>query len=65
MRGSLPEAVQFWTALTRIDLQHNSLSGSIPKLLPSWTGIVQLQHNMLRGRIPPALGFMAILGQAR
>ncbi len=70
--GWLSDPVSSWFGVTveedrvtRIDLNRNQLSGTIPSELGDLTNLIQLDlfQNQLTGTIPPALGNLANLTQ--
>ncbi|CAN0554112.1 unnamed protein product, partial [Ectocarpus sp. 12 AP-2014] len=64
--GNIPESLRYLQKLTKVDLAHNLLEGSVPGGDARWIGsmsVLLLQYNKLSGHIPSTLGRLVHLTQ--
>jgi hypothetical protein len=55
IQGSLPDSIQYMTALRTLNLQNNRLSGQLPTSLASLTNLqtFNIENNQFTGYLPP------------
>ena len=58
-RGTLPDTLSQWTALSDFEIEMNAFSGTLPAIIgSSWTQMdtFTVNENMLSGTIPSSVG---------